>query len=497
MDTETARGGDRDGERGMALVLTMFMVLIVSLVGASAMVTARSQTLSSLSYRTAAQSRYAAESGVHAAINYLMFTYAKPGTAGDPLAAYDLTRTPVSVAGADVVLSSDASVAANYPVTGVKDGFNAAAHGTLTIPNSAVSYGAHATLRSMRQITDAFSGQPVTVQSWEVTGTGTIPGAGSAAVEVSAILEQQVVPMFRYAAFATSSGCAALSFAGGATTDSYDSRAALAGPTPALTSSDGNVGTNGNLDEVGNPTVIHGALSTPRSGVGKCTDVNVTALTISGKATVDDGLIELPQNVAYPTPALPDPLPPTDAVSFKQATGCPAGVPFCAPSANGATISPATPASVVTLGNVDLAAKAQLHLNAGIYVVNSLKMVGNSKLIIDSGPVIFKVVGTDETTPIDLTGGSVSNPTYKPSDLQFIYGGTGNVRVAGGAEAAELIYAPNANTAITGNADFYGSVVTGILSDTGGTSIHYDRALEKMMLTPGNTVMSQFTWKAF
>ncbi len=52
-----------------------------------------------------------------------------------------------------------------------------------------------------------------------------------------------------YAAFATYDGCAALSFAGGATTNSYDStHAAGRAVRRSLDNYGGNVGTNGNLD---------------------------------------------------------------------------------------------------------------------------------------------------------------------------------------------------------------------------------------------------------
>jgi hypothetical protein len=478
----------------MALVLAMFMVLIVSLVGVAAMVVSRTETLSSMQYRTTSQARYAAESGVHHAVNHLMNEYATPETAAE-LASYVQTQSAVEFDGAEVVLSSDDATEGNYPVEATKTAFHDAVTGTLDVSNGTASYTAVARLRSIRSITDAFSGAPTTVQAWEITGIGTVDDR--AEVEVSAVIEQPVVPMFRYAAFATATGCAAMSFAGGATTDSYDSSAPLVGGVPVVSPGDGNVGTNGNVTEAGNTTTLNGSLSTPRSGVGSCDEGNVTALTLSGGASVEDGLVELPQNVAFPTPETPSPLPPTSATGFSKTSGCPAGLANCAPSANGATITPPTSTSVITMGNVSLTAQADLRLHAGTYVVNSLTMQGNSRIIVESGPVIFKVVGTDQATPIDLTGGAISNPSFDPSDLQFVYGGTGVVKIAGGAQNAALLYAPNASTALTGNNDFYGALVTGVLTATGGVNIHYDRRLGKTMLTAGNTTMSKFTWRVF
>ena len=52
------------GEEGIALVLAMFMVLAVSMIGASLLSVGKSETMSSLNYKTLAQARYAAESGL-------------------------------------------------------------------------------------------------------------------------------------------------------------------------------------------------------------------------------------------------------------------------------------------------------------------------------------------------------------------------------------------------------------------------------------------------
>ena len=76
----------------------MFMVLIVSLLGASLATVGRTETLSSLNYKTMSQARYAAESGLHSAANHLIHTYVAPGVdAGDPLANYNMTMSPVEL----------------------------------------------------------------------------------------------------------------------------------------------------------------------------------------------------------------------------------------------------------------------------------------------------------------------------------------------------------------------------------------------------------------
>ena len=300
-------------EQGIAVIVALFMMLAASVLGSSLAFVSQAETISSHNYRLMSQARYGAESGVHVAVNHLLNAYAAPGSVADPMANYNTAVSPVTLVanGNPVVLSSDPAHPSNYPVAAVINAFNLAAQGSLNVNDAPVAYKAYAVLKSMQQFNDAFTLQPVTIQTWTVTGTGTIAGARTAEVEVASTLERQTNPIYSYAAFATDNGCAALSFAGGASTNSYDSTQALVGGLPVLSNTYGNVGTNGNLTQVGNPTIINGTLSTPRSGVGACNANNVTAQTVVGQATLTEGINQLSQEVAFPTPPVPNPLPPT------------------------------------------------------------------------------------------------------------------------------------------------------------------------------------------
>jgi hypothetical protein len=498
------------GEQGIAMIVALFMMLAMSVLGTSLMFVSQTETLSSHNYRLMSQARYGAESGVHTAANYLLsadYGSYMPGDVGDPAAEvsgvwsftnYDTTKSPVRYNDQPVVLSWDTD-ASNYPVEAVKNAFAAAAAGELDVNDAPVKYRARATLKSMRRIDDAFTQLPVTVQTWEITAEGSIEGAREATVEVSSLVERQTNPIYAYAAFATNAGCGALSFNGGAKTDSYDStNQTFSGSTLVTDSYGGNVGTNGNLTEVGSTTIVNGALATPRIGVGNCTTNNVTALSQTNGATVSAGLNQLSQSVSYPTPPAPNPLPPTTATDFKKTTGCPSGYgSICATSTDGATFTPGSPSAVVTMGNVTINAGAVLHLNAGTYVLNSFTMAGGAKIVIDSGPVVLNVAGVGETTPITITGQGIVNTSYDPSTLQILYAGTGNIKLAGGDQTAALFYAPNASAAISGGADLYGALVVNKLTETGGAAIHYDRNLQNNALTAGNYMLSAFTWKTY
>ena len=76
--------------RGIAMIIALFMVLMMSVLGTSLMFVSRTETMSSLNYRLMSQARYGAESGVHQAANFLLspaYMNVRPGTAADPLPA--------------------------------------------------------------------------------------------------------------------------------------------------------------------------------------------------------------------------------------------------------------------------------------------------------------------------------------------------------------------------------------------------------------------------
>lgn len=463
-------------EQGVALILTLFLMLALSAISSSLMFLSQTEVASSVNYRLMSQARYGAESGIQSGVNYLLYAYAPPTTAGaDPIAAYDTTVSPVTVNGQPVVLSANAAVASNYPVAAVRAAFAAAAPGTFAAgTQTTVAYGPWATLLSMKQIA-VYGGGLQTLQTWQVTSDGTIAaGLRTAQVEVSAVLESQPVPAEMYGAFGTAGTCGALKFAGGASVDSYDSNA-LVGGNPVIEQSGGNVGTNGNLTESGGATV-YGSLSTPRVGVGNCSNGNVDALTSSGGATVQGGVVQLPQAVNLPTPLAPNPLPPTGNVNINANT----------------TYAPGS------FGDLKVTAGAQLHLSAGTYNINSLSLSGGSQLVIDSGPVIINLAGVGENDALSFTGGSeIVNTSYDASQVQIQYAGTANIKLAGGASFSAMVYAPNAAASFSGNGHFYGSVVASTVTDTGGAQIHFDRNLAGKFFIAGNGMLSAFTWKKY
>jgi len=297
-------------ERGIALVLALMLMSVLSVLGASLMFLAQTETASSMNYRTMSQARYAAEAGVQKATNFLLdpAQYTAP-TAADLLGPGCVrTTSPVTCGGQEVILSASTSKASNYPVLAVQTAYNAASQGTLVSGNLSLTFGSYARLLAL-QVFDSYGGGTGITETWEVVAEGGVTGSPKATVQVLALIETPKVPASSYGAFGTDTLCGALTFGGNVTVNSYDSSRLTGTTAPSvangLTSSGGDVGTNGNLT-INGSVDVGGQLYTPRTGIGACTNgANgaIDGLTEGGSATVEGGMVKLPAAISYPTPA--------------------------------------------------------------------------------------------------------------------------------------------------------------------------------------------------
>jgi len=508
---------DRTGERGVALVLTLFLVTIMSVLAVSLMSLSQTESYATMNYRMMSQARYGAESGVHAAANYLLngYTAVQPGTVGDPFGNYNTAVSPVTFNNLPVVLSANPAVASNYPVAAVIAAFNAAAQGTMNAGAATVSYKTSATLMSMRQV--GIGGG--IIQTWKITADGTVSGARTATVEVGSTLDALPVPGVGYGVYATGDSCGSIQLQGNGSTDSYDSSTynaaagALSAANGGVAASGGNVGTNGNMSASGSST-INGDLYTPRTGVGTCHNggggVAGDALTEGGNATLNGTIKQLPAPLATPTPALPNPLPPTNNVTVNGGTTC-AGLGLTAPTCTGVpgNLTISLVLGPVSLGNLTVSGGATVTFTGSATMqptsnlnVNSIVLSGNSNIKVSPGTyVTMDVAGKnpgnpDLATPIDLTGGNTITNSYDATHFQIQYAGTGQVKMIGNPTSAVLVDAPNAAVTMQGNANFYGAIISGTFVDTGNGNLYYDRNLSKsVMAQPGPPWLTTFSWK--
>jgi Type II secretory pathway, component PulK len=516
----------KKNEKGVALILTLILLAVLSVMAVSLLFMAQAETWSGMNYRMMTQARYGAEAGVHSAANFIQSTAYTPPTAAQIAANFNTSATPVTYGSGAATLSANSSLGStNYPISSDVSGFSSNATGSLTAGNTTVNYGAYARLLAVQSFTTYPSTLPGVVEKWEITSDGTINGVRNAKVRVSAIMERQKNPSFAYAAFATAATCSALSFGGGGTTNSYDSSAISYDSKGNVVTQayGGNVGTNGNLDMSGSKTTINGSLSTPRAGTGTCSTSTVTALSANGNATVTGGITELPQNVSYDTPPAPSPAPPTTSMDIKKSASCPISTNCTASGSitqiygDGTASGVGSSSNPILLGNVSMNAQADLHFavadcsTAGtpVYInINTISTNGNSTITIDPikcggtttttyPQIILNFAGAGSTTPIDLTGSSLTNPTLNPAYFQMLYAGTGQVTLNGGSAAAGLLYAPNASFKLNGGGDWYGAVVAQQITDLGGGAIHYDRRLQKEFYQLGKYMLSSFNWQKY
>jgi hypothetical protein len=485
----------RNAEKGSALIFALILLLVLSAMAGSLMFLSNSETYSSMNYRMMTEARYGAEAGVHAAANFIMNTYVPPATcAGCNFAGFNTNVYPVTDNGGNpIYLSTLNTLASNYPDAQAVAAFSAAMNANLPLQQggqngaNTVTYSASAQLMSMASLLPFGTTTPVTIQTWQITAHGDIANVQNGEAEVVTTLERYISPAFAYAAFAAASGCASLQFTGNGTTDSYDSGAlpvvgGVASAPSSFNNYGGNVGTNGNETDNGNNPTINGTLSSPNAGFGVCTAGNVTAFSGKSLSQVTGGLIQLPQAVSFPIPVIPPP---------------------------GATNVTSTAALIPgNYGDITLSGNNTVTLTPGVYNINSLSITGNAQLVVapyppgspnagQYGPVILNVAGNNNTTPIDLEGNGISNPTYNPGDLQILYAGTGTIKIAGNGAAAAVVYAPNATADLKGNGAFYGSVIASQLLDVGNGAIHYDMKLKKEMFTIGNYMLNSFTWNKY
>ena len=511
----------RHHERGIAMVLTLFLMSALSVLAASLMFLSQTETYASMNYRMMSQARYAAEAAVQKAANFLTDSsqYAVPGSVTDPLSNYDRTVSPVTYNGQPVMLSAMSSQASNYPVASVRTAFNTAAQGTLTAGTTTLTYGAYAKLLTM-QVFDAYGGGQAVVQTWEIVADGGITGSRNATVEVSAVIETPKVSANSYAAFATDPGCGAIYLHGNVTVNSYDSTSLASGASPTTSSTGGDVGTNGNLKIQGSVDV-YGNLYTPRTGVGSCSTGAVDALTEVGSADIHGSIVQMPAAAVYPAPSF-SATPPTTAVTINStllsnaANACTTlGLTLgtnCTVDAAAKTVTVDGGGTDVTLPSVTTSGGYKLVLvghapQANNININSLDgdiQINANQGATDAGEsVVLKVAGknsdgTDMSSPFSLGSFSLnSNFKYDAATLQIVYGGPSPISMGGNDQAAAVIYAPNADFTLQGTADLYGSVLAKTVTNGGNPGIHYDRRLSRGFYVTGHPMAGSFTWKRY
>jgi hypothetical protein len=275
-------------------------------------------------------------------------------------------------------------------------------------------------------------------------------------------ISQTPLDSFPYGAFATGTGCGALTLGGGARTFSFNSATQNppTNPPSNISLTGGNVGSNGNLSFNGSGTTVNGTTGSAVAGIGNCNQGN--GITASGGANF--GTPSLIPAQSLPVPPMPNPLPPTRAQNIN----------------NSQTLPPGAYGNLNIQGGSTVTLQGGTATNPAVYTLNSISLAGGSTLIIN-GPVVLNIAGVGQQNPVNFTGGSFQNNTFIPGYFVINYGGNNNISLNGGSAAYAVINAPNANISFSGGSNFYGQAIGRTISDTGGTNFYYDTSLN----TPG------------
>ena len=471
----------RRGDSGVALVLALLALFVFSTLAAGLLFVTQTEIWTSYNYRLLEQARYVAEAGQQSAIDWLVNSYVPPTN----LVIFDTSKSPVEYSNHPVVLTTMAGETSNYPDSAVQSAFASAfSHPTLSAQGVEGSYTVSATLLRIKAITQAFSGgsNQAALATWQITSRATVNGIPNSIVQLVATIDRQATSIFNFAIFTTGDTCANLSLSGGAKTDSFDSRQ---GPYSASQqASGGNVGTNGNVTISGSSSSIYGSISVINPTLGSCP----AGVTVSGHPTYGT-ISPLGQAVVYPAPPAPDPASPTSNQGISGSCG---GIPGCSDlGKKSVALAPGA------YGNLNVSGGTHVHLSAGTYTINSISLSGNSPLVLDSTPVILNMAGASTNRVVDLSGGSVTNPSGVPSDFQIVYGGTGNLTLSGGSDSYGVVYAPSAPITMSGNSDWYGAIIGKSFTDSGGSAVHFDRSLLSQYQQLGPYRLLSFTQSKF
>jgi len=445
-------------EAGVALIIALLVLLILSVLAAAIIFVTQTETWAAANNRSMVQARYAAEAGAQKTLNYLRYTYATPAN----LAVFDQTKYPLQYNGGDVILSAMTGANSNYPDAAVQTAFNAALKDA-SVPGVGVpaSYEVTARLLSIQGA----------MQTWEITSQGNVPSIRNAQVQVVMKVERGGTPILAYAVFGTGNTCGDLTLSGGAYTDSFDS---IAG-TYAATKQDsgGNVGSNGNVTLSGGKTEVNGDISVLNPTVGTCAAGD--DITNSAGAGAYQGTTTLSAAQTYPPVPPISPAPPTTNQNYSSNTTLPPG----------------------NYGNVNMSGGKTLTLSPGTYNLNSLVLSGGSQLQISpAGQVIINIEGASVSKAVDLSGGTITNTTDIPLNMQIYYGGSQPIDLSGGSGSYAIVYAPNCPITISGGGDWYGAILGKSFTDSGGSAVHYDKGLRNLV-QPGPYYPISFTWSKF
>ena len=303
-------------------------------------------------------------------------------------------------------------------------------------------------------------------REWRIEAAASL---GSSTRSIEAVLRSEPTSLFLRALFSNDP----LTVSGNISTDSYDSRdgsyasqASHVDPVTGITYANphGDIGSNQGINASGSITVMGNA--TPGPGY---------SVSTSGNAYIEGSTTCAPHPVSLPVPTYAPVGPSLGAFNIGGATT--------------RTLGPGTYhySSFRTSGR----STARCQGNVTLYVDGNFLISGLSSLVILPGSHVTIQHGSGS---FQVTGNGVANLGHNPLDFMVYSSTAGRVENSGNSDFYGAIYAPNADTWLTGNSDTYGSVVGRVLHVTGNSDFHYDEALAEVP-GPGPGTYTIRSWR--
>ncbi len=433
----------RSSDTGVALILVLLAMLIMSALAATIVYTARAETFASNNYKLETEADYIAKAGIQRAVNWFRSnhyqsvkqanaaTYYCVTSTGAPYNLYTSNNSPVTMPGLLGCATSTTSVqligygsgSTQYPAinntesspTPVTTAFNT---DLVNVPitdangNQIGTFSVRAKLMNFQTVGVGFA-PPYTmvpVETWSVTSLGTWTGGQNttlATAEEAALVQPVFVPTWGNALYGfcnvTMIGSAGTctdafnsaygAFGGGSNATASGTCSAAAG-SPNVINSGANVGANGSVSLGSNVTVAGNVVvaDTPPSG---CTPCTATAPYYCGSTTSVVGQVM----TSAPKPAPPVPTfranLATAAPNYSLGTGTVQVLPVGAtwsntpfPQTTGITPATSTPCMDTTCNGT----------SAHPYEIGNVSMTGGGKG--GSAPVLEFVGSNDPANPI-------------------------------------------------------------------------------------------------
>ncbi len=473
MTTSRHKSIRKNRETGVALIITLLLILVLSSLAAALVFVTNTEIISTANYRQLAEARYIAEAGAQSTVDWLANNVTNP----DPT-KFDTAQYPVALAAATCspyasppvtvgcVYLSTTVANSTYPDdinntlrTNFANFFNSSANGTNVsgFPNGTGSYTVTAQLMTLTKVT-LLGGGTGYLQSWKITAQGKLASSFHTAQEAVRLqVETMLNPVARFAAFGNSYSCSAITLNGNGVSNSYDSGNGPWNATTNNLNAFGDVGSNGSTTISGPGTVNGKDEWNPNAGC--------SAPSGAGAGTV------LPVAPITNLPAAPD---------------VPAGATtaFAGTLTAGVNYGPVSITSAMTIG-------------PGTYYMNSLSISGNGQLTVSPPGSQVTIILASTGSGFSISGNGISNVGTgdTAAKFQLDYNGTAACSVVGNGTTQVVAYAPNAAVAISGNGALMGSVIGSSVSFSGNGALHYDRNLGTSFGTETNFITTAFSWE--